>query len=227
MKKDKSNTKVLRALEKLAKDSGASLFGIADISKIKDEIQLSPLTKNKLNRAIVLGMRVSKAILEDIDTHPTKLYFHHYRTLNNALDQAALKIAGLLQENGCKAVPISASQIVDWQKQTAHLSHKKMGFLAGLGWIGRNNLLVNKKLGSQFRLVTILTDAPLRAATPVKNDCGKCVSCISICPASAIKQNPQDFNHQACLVKLKEFQSQKFVDQYICGICIKSCPPPK
>ena len=210
-------------LEKLAAGLGIDLCGVADISKIKEEIRISPEATRDLNRAVVLGMRVSGAILSEIETHPSRLYFHHYRSLNTALDQAALKIAHWLQVKGYQAMPIPASQIVDWQKQTAHLSHKKLGYLAGLGWIGRNNLLVNDILGSQFRIVSILTDAPLKAGTPLKKDCAKCRACITLCPAQAIKENPLDFNHQACFAKLKEFQQKKFVDQYICGICVKAC----
>ena len=61
-----------------------------------------------------------------------------------------------------------ASQIVDWEKQTAHLSHKKIGELAGIGFIGRNNLLVNPEIGSRFRLATILTNMPLEPDKKLK-----------------------------------------------------------
>ena len=116
-----------------------------------------------------------------------------------------------------------ASQIVDWENQKGHLSHKKIGYLAGLGWIGRNNLLVNAKLGSQFRLVSLLTDMPLKTDNPVKDDCRECRLCISICPAGAIGQTPADFDHQKCFAKLKDFQRQRLVDQYICGVCVNIC----
>ncbi len=216
-------TKLCRDLQKLARELEISLFGVADISAIKEEIRIAAHIKSKLERAVVLGMRVSTAILDEIENYPTKLYFHHYRTLNTCLDQAALRIAAALEEKGFYALAIPASQILDWQKQTSHLSHKKMGYLAGLGWLGRNNLLVNKKIGSQFRLVTVLTNAPLKAGRPVREGCGECVSCISVCPAGAIKQNAADFDHLACFAKLKEFQQKKLADQYICGICVKAC----
>jgi epoxyqueuosine reductase QueG len=120
-------------------------------------------------------------------------------------------------------MPIPASQIVDWQNQKAHLSHKDLGYLAGLGWIGRNNLLVNKHLGSQFRLASILTDMPLRIDKPTKEDCRECKLCVNMCPAGAIKKNPVDFDHIKCFEKLKEFQKQRLVDQYICGVCVNAC----
>lgn len=206
---------------------GIDLFGVADINKIKDEFFISKRILEKLDRAISLGVRLSSTILEEIENYPTRLYFHHYRTVNNFLDQVAFKISNFIQKKGYRALPIPASQIVDWQNQKAHLSHKKIAFLAGLGWIGRNNLLVNKKFGSQIRLVSILTDMPLKIDFPLKEDCGSCFLCIEVCPVEAIKEKPKDFDHLRCFEKLKEFQRQKFVDQYICGICVKVCKGKK
>jgi epoxyqueuosine reductase QueG len=213
-------------LENFSKDLGADLFGIADIQEAKKDFAfLSSL--EKFNRAICLGVRTQIAILDDIQSQPTKLYFHHYRNLNMLLDHMALRLANLLQNAGFLAMPIPASQIIDWKNQSAHLSHKEVGHLAGLGWLGRNNLLVNKKFGSQFRLVTILTDMNLKADKPIKENCASCFACVKVCPAGAIKEKPTDFEHQRCFEKLKEFQKQHIVEQYICGICVKACSPNK
>jgi len=102
-----------------------------------------------------------------------------------------------------------------------------IGKLAGLGWIGRNNLLVNPQLGSRYRLVTILTDMPLVNDEALNRDCGKCMACLKTCPAKAIKENKEDFDHWACLDKLKEFRRQGVVGQHICGVCVKACKGPK
>jgi len=210
-------------LKKISFGSGASLFGVADISKIKKDFLLSEELLNKIDKAISLAVRLSKGTLEEIKDSPTRLYFHHYRTANVFLDQMAFKISNYIQDKGYLAIPIPSSQIVDWQKQKAHLSHKKIAYLAGLGWIGRNNLLVSKRFGSQFRLATILTDMPLRLDKPVKEGCGACYMCVKTCPAGAIKDNPADFDYTACFDKLKEFQKQHLVDQYICGACVNRC----
>ena len=210
-------------LKKFSLSLELDLFGVADVSGIKEEFVLSQNSLRGLNRGISLGVRLSAEILSEIENAPTKLYFHHYRSINIFLDQAALRIANYIQRKGLRALPIPASQILDWQAQKAHLSHKKVGYLAGLGWLGRNNLLVNKKLGCQFRLVTILTDMPLPPDRPIKEDCGACSVCIKICPSGAIKDKSVDFDHLACFEKLKEFQKQRLVDQYICGVCVSAC----
>ena len=211
------------SLKKFCLAQGADIFGVADIKQIKNEFLISSKVLKELNAAICIGAQLSRAVLNEIENQPTRLYFHHYRSVNTSLDQLALRISSYLQNRGFLALPVPASQIVDWQKQTAHLSHKKIGVLAGLGWIGRNNLLVNKKLGSCFRIVTILTDMPLKFDRPVKENCGACHRCMSQCPASAIKENPLEFEHLKCFEKLKEFQRQKLVDQYICGVCVTAC----
>lgn len=210
-------------LKKFCFEQGADLFGIADVSKINKDFMLSQNLSEKFDKAVCLGIRLSESILEEISNAPTRLYFHHYRTMNILLDQLGLKTCNYIQKKGYSALPIPASQILDWQNQKGHLSHKKLGVLAGLGWIGRNNLLVNKVLGSQFRLVSILTNMPLNADKPSKQDCGDCRICINVCPADAIREDPTDFDHLRCFEKLKEFQKQRLVDQYICGICVNIC----
>ncbi len=220
----KEKEKDYQKLKKFALEQGLSLFGVADITEIREEFLLDKNRRKKFHRAISLGKRLLDSVLEDIVDRPTPLYFHHYRQLNFFLDRAAFDISSSIQELGFKALPIPASQIIDWEKQKAHLSHKKVGYLAGLGWIGRNNLLVNPEHGARFRLVTVLTDMPLEADRPLNKDCGKCRKCLEICPAQAIKERKEDFDHWACFEKLKEFRKIGIVGQHVCGVCVKACP---
>lgn len=212
-------------LKKFCQSLSADLFGVAEINKIKEDFAFSQSLLERFDKAVCLGLSLSKSILEEIEDAPTRLYFHHYRTANALLDQIAFKVSNYIQKKGFSALPVPASQILDWQNQKAHLSHKKIGYFAGLGWIGRNNLLVTKTLGSQFRLVSILTDMPLKVDKPAKDECTECRLCIEACPVNAIKENPSDFEHLKCFEKLKEFQKQRLVDQYICGVCVNACKP--
>ncbi|MFH1782081.1 MAG: hypothetical protein ABH848_00490 [Candidatus Omnitrophota bacterium] len=212
-----------KELKDLSVSLGAALFGIADVKTVKEEFHFSSEILEDLDYAISIGLRLSDVILDDIVDHPTKIYFHHYRQANAQLDRIALGVTNFIQGSGHKALPIPASQILDWERQEGHLSHKKIGELAGLGFIGRNNLLVNPELGSRFRLVTILTDAPLETDKALGIDCETCKDCIKTCPANAIKENKKDFDHIACYEKLKEFRDKGYVGQFICGICVKAC----
>ena len=214
---------VKKELERISRALGASLFGVADVGGIKKEFLFQGTVLRDLDCAVSVGMRLSRPILDEIVDHPTKIYFHHYRQINMALDQLALKVSNFIQSKGHKAMPVPASQIVDWEKQTAHLSHKKIGLLAGLGHIGRNNLLVNPEFGAQFRLVTILTDLRLEPDRPLDTDCADCMMCVNRCPANAIKEKKDDFDHIRCYEKLKEFRDKRLTDQFICGVCVKAC----
>lgn len=210
-------------LKKICEDEGIDLFGVADISKVRDEFKIAPKVAQKLDKAICLGVRLSGAVLSEIDIVPTKLYFHHYKIVNSFLDHIALRLCNLIQKKGFLALAIPATQIIDWEKNIGHLSHRRLGALAGLGWIGRNNLLVNEELGSQFRIVSVLTDLPLKTDEASKRDCGECRVCVKVCPSGAIQDNPADFDHVKCFEKLKSFQKQRQVEQFVCGICVNVC----
>ncbi|MBS3820029.1 epoxyqueuosine reductase [bacterium] len=213
-------------LEKWAYELEFSLFGAADIRSIKEEFNLSQRVKDKFDRALSLGKRLLDSVIDDIIDHPTPLYFHHYRQVNYFLDRAAFQLASRIQDQGYQALPIAASQTIDWENQQGHVSHKKIGELAGLGWIGRHNLLVNPKMGSRFRLVSVLTDIPLPPDEPLGFGCGECRECLDSCPARAIGEKLQDFDHRGCFEKLKEFKKIRYVGQYICGVCVKACSGP-
>ncbi len=210
-------------LRKFCVDQGIDLFGVADISAVRDEFKISSKVAQRLDKAICLGVMLSGAVLSEIDIVPTKLYFHHYKIVNSFLDHIALRVCNIIQKRGLLALAVPATQIIDWEKNVGHLSHRRLGVLAGLGWIGRNNLLVNEELGSQFRLVSILTNLPLAIDQPSKKDCGECRVCVKICPSGAIGDNPADFDHVKCFEKLKSFQKQRQAEQFVCGVCVNVC----
>lgn len=204
----------LGELEDLAKKEGASLFSVAPTPEEEKRKFGFPV-------AIVLAVRLSDAVIERIEDRPTRLYLHHYKQVNYLLDRIALLLASYIQEKGKEALPIPASQIVDWTNLKGDLSHRKMAYLAGLGWIGRQNLLVSPQFGARIRLVTILTDLELPVKEPIDASCGECTACIEACPAGAIKDEVAEFDLSACKSQLEIFRKE--IGQYICGICLKAC----
>ncbi|NWF91459.1 MAG: epoxyqueuosine reductase [Syntrophaceae bacterium] len=203
---------------------GASLFGVADLRPFKkDEILLPPEILGQFPFGISIGYHLSDAIVEGIENQPTPLYFHHYQRVNILLDTIGLMATSLIQDLGYHAIPIPASQIVDWKVQRGHLSHKHVARAAGLGWIGRNNLLVNERFGARVRLVTVLTDLPLEVNFPSEKDCGSCRACLHVCPAQAIAERQQDFDHLRCYEQLRTFAKTLHFSHNICGICVKAC----
>jgi epoxyqueuosine reductase QueG len=215
-----------KELKEIAVSSGLTAFGVGNIEDLRAHFYALPSDQTEgMSYGISIGARVSASVLKSCIIGPTRHYLHHYKMLNLLLDQAALKISLAIQDRGYNALPIPASQIVDWEKQTAHLSHKMIALRAGIGWIGRNNLLVNPLVGSKIRIATVLTDMPLQTDKSLERDCGGCRKCIEICPVSAIKEAHKDWDKAACLEKLKYFAKAHNVGQYICGLCVKVCQP--
>ena len=227
MKKSTDKAADYPALKAKALELGFDLFGVADVTELRANFLIEPKTRDRFPLAISLGKGLNDPVLDDIVDHPTPLYFHHYRQTNAFLDRGALLLADHIQKMGFAALPIAASQIIDWDGQRAHVSHKHIGRAAGLGWFGRNNLLVSPELGSRVRLVTVLTNAPLEPDKPLDDGCMTCRACIATCPAGAIKERRDDFDHKGCFEKLREFQKLRLVSQFICGVCVKACKGPK
>ncbi len=215
-----------RKVEDYALKLGFSLFGVADLRGLEETlVEFSPERIAGLDRAVSLAVRLSDAVLDEIGDRPTRLYLHHYRQANYFLDRNAFELARFLQEMGARALPIAASQTVDWVEQKGHLSHKEVARRAGLGWIGRNNLLVSPRWGARIRLVTVLTDLPLRIDRPLPEGCGRCRECIPACPGGAIAEKREDFDHRKCFEQLKLFKNGLNLGHYICGLCVKACRP--
>jgi len=204
------------------------LAGVADLDvALQAEPHALDLVSGRFTRAVVFGIPLQDAVVESIVDRPTPLYFHNYRQVNYELDSLALAAAALLQSAGRRALAVAASQLIAHDPMRGHVSHRLLGWAAGLGWRGRNNLLVNPRFGSRVRYVSVLTDAPLEADAPLpaSRDCGTCVACVRVCPAHAIGARHEDFRLEACYQTLCGFARIPFVGQHICGVCVKACFP--
>jgi epoxyqueuosine reductase len=102
----------------------------------------------------------------------------------------------------------------------------------GLGWTGKNTLLINPKRGSFHFIAIILTDLQVEPDAPQTDHCGNCHLCMDTCPTGAL-ENPYQLNPSKCLSYLTieedaEFPHElldKFHDRiYGCDICQDVCP---
>ncbi len=69
---------------------------------------------------------------------------------------------------------------------TGPILERDLAARAGIGWQGKNSLLLNRRLGSYFFLGTLLLNCRLPADTPAEEHCGTCTQCIEACPTGAI-----------------------------------------
>ena len=210
-------------LETSAYNLGAAAFGVAEIDAEGKNFLLSPAEYDGLHRGVSVGVRLSPDVLAGVEHEPTLLYKWHYTQANNLLDRIAFRLAQSIVQKGYRVLPIPASQIVDWESQRGHLSHRSLAEAAGLGWRGKNNLLVTEAWGAQIRLVSLLTDLPLRIDKPVESRCGACFRCVNACPVHALGDSPSQYRLDVCLERLKQYAKIRGIGQYICGICVKAC----
>jgi len=222
-----------RHLKDFAHQCGADVVGVADL----DHLQGLPTNPADLlhgySRAVSVAIRLADGVIDAIEGRPTPLYQQHYLKVNALLDDIALQICRYLQERGAKALPIPASQVLNKEDWTSYLSHKAVAVAAGVGWQGKSLLVVNADFGPRIRLVTILTDAPIKTDSPIKNRCGRCSYCSEACPVGAIKNvntsshyadREEALHFQRCLERVLENSQRAFIESPICGVCVKACP---
>ena len=104
---------------------------------------------------------------------------------------------------------------------------------AGLGWLGKNSLLLNREMGSFFFLAELIIDLDVTPDTPLAKDyCGTCTACIDACPTDAIVANGV-IDGSRCIsyltIELKdaipaEFQGKMENWAFGCDICQDVCP---
>jgi epoxyqueuosine reductase len=146
----------------------------------------------------------------------------YHKFMRKRLAKLAQKINETVAGYGYRAITDSAP-----------LMEKPIAEKAGLGWIGKNTLLLNKQAGSWFFLGELLTTLPLPIDTPINNDgCQNCQACLKICPTGALV-NAKQIDARRCIsyltiehkteipVELRPLMGNRI---YGCDDCQLICP---
>ncbi|HSH70157.1 MAG TPA: 4Fe-4S double cluster binding domain-containing protein [Deferrisomatales bacterium] len=217
-----------------AEGEGAELFGVADLTAAEG-LETDPAELfTGMGRALVVGVTLAGAAVDQCETGPTPLYHHVYALANQKLDLITFGLAGAAQRAGFRALPLPASMLTDKTKLAGNVSYKALGRLAGLGWQGKSLLLVSPEHGPRFRMGVVLTDLPVAADGPVRNRCGSCTACTDACPAGAIKNVNTDDHYasrdeaidfaKCASMCMEVFAKRPLIDKPICGVCVRACP---
>ena len=215
-----------KELEKILKEAGADLVGFSSLGENR-----SP-EHPEYGYAVTIVRKLSRAVIKTINGAPTMEYFQHYRATNARLDSIALDAVSFIENAGYLALPVAASQSPPDKKDEYRgiFPHKTGAVLSGLGFIGKNGLLITE-YGSAVRLASVLTDMPLSAQKEIKPClCGDCQICKNACPAGAITgelyvngaERSTIFDAKKCSEHMKTYKN--IGRGAVCGICISVCP---
>ena len=115
---------------------------------------------------------------------------------------------------------------------SAPIHERAWAKLSGLGWVGKNSLLINENKGSYFFLAEIICDLELEYDEPVLNRCGSCTRCIDACPTDAITE-AQVIDAKKCISYLTIENKENIPEElngsltdsiFGCDICQDVCP---
>ncbi|MBM4395187.1 MAG: tRNA epoxyqueuosine(34) reductase QueG [Deltaproteobacteria bacterium] len=144
----------------------------------------------------------------------------YHRTVGERMERLAAAIAG------------ATGARTRWYVDTGPVPEKAWAAAAGLGFVGRNGLLIHPRLGSFAFLGAVLTDAEVEGRTPVPDGCGSCRACADACPARALPR-PYELDASRCAAFLNAAcRSPVSADLlpglasnlYGCDLCQDACP---
>lgn len=116
---------------------------------------------------------------------------------------------------------------------TGPIMEKQWAVRAGIGWLGKNSLVINKKNGSYLLLGIIITNIEFPPDTPVKEHCGNCTNCLQACPTKAIIQEKVIDSRNCISYWTIESKTETFPENirknlngnlFGCDICQEVCP---
>lgn len=164
---------------------------------------------------IIVGFHIYDLIL-DAWSHRDGKGTWGYQFVDGVIEQLCNRIRRYLQKKKYKSV------VIPYQPG---LFLKEAAALAGIGPIGKNNLLMTEGFGSQVRLRAIATNAPLLYGEPKTKspNCENCTICMDACPANAFPE--EKYSRELCIKYMLTHQKQLSNNTAIdCNVCIESCP---
>jgi epoxyqueuosine reductase len=170
----------------------------------------------------------------------------NYFPAQEQLDPEAPKLAKYAYgQDYHQVLKAKLKQLLDWLQQevgdvngrcfvdSAPVLERDWAKRSGLGWIGKNSLLISPQKGSFFFLAELIVDVEFVYDNPIKDYCGTCRRCIVACPTDAISKEGYLMDGSKCIsyltIELKDEIPSEFKGQFEnwmfgCDICQDVCP---
>lgn len=183
--------------------------------------------------AILFGKALSPSYLKYVASSPhyvtemvqnKTIELDEFHKTEVATDSIADELALLIQQQGYEAYSQSEKNIeqsgrYNLLEHRTPLPHKTIALLAGLGWIGKNNLLITPDYGCAISMCSVLTNAPLKCVKQLvkEAECNSCTTCQNICePHAILGQNWNINTNRDAIINVKQCNT--------CFKCVVKCP---
>lgn len=214
MERDQSLTNQVRDY---CENIGVDVVGFADpllFERYPDENRPTKFIKDS-RTVIIIGFHLYDIIL-DAWSHKEGEGIWTHQFADAVVEQFCHGVRRFLLKRGfnSRVIPYSPGLFL-----------KEAAALAGIGPIGKNNLLITEKFGSQVRLRAIATTAPLICGQVITESkyCNECNLCIEACPANAFIDGK--YIREKCYAYLESHKRNLSDNTVIeCNGCIESCP---
>jgi epoxyqueuosine reductase len=235
------NSQRLRSIfsGELAERGYDGVLGVAEFNKVYDE--LMPIQRARLEHVcgrhfkdlwkngsiICIGIAYPERAIDCIDAgsgngtvnkNAWNVYAREYHELNRILNDISKNIVDLV---GGMFVPatverISVKNVEEYYEMT--VSHRVVAETAGLGWRGKNELIVNDRFSCALRFASVITKLPLIHGGRVRASCQECEACLRACSFLRNKDKLKDYR-ESC----RRYIVQLGLEYEVCGKCIKAC----
>lgn len=179
-------------IKALARGEGVDFVGVASA----DCVETTPIRRgprSALPEAHSVVVFAKRMLIGSIESPSNEVVTSQNVALYRELDRISYVLGCFLEQRGYRAATIPSYNPVEMTSETkgfvGTVSLRHVARAAGLGVLGKNNLLITPQLGPRLRLGAVVTTAPLDPDKPITEDlCADCVICIAACPVGALSE---------------------------------------
>ena len=155
-----------------------------------------------------------------VDKERWNIYSKEYSDVNRLLDKmtqgVAQCIGGIPIQATLEGISNKVKHVSDYFPLV--VSHRAVAVHAGLGWFGKNGLMVTKERGCAVRLASVIVPKELEYGQKMNPQCGDCKACLDACGYLKRKEELEDYREE-CRKQLNRLD----LDHGGCGICLRAC----
>ena len=241
----KENTLELHRVfqELLEEENEHGDIGVTSFKVVYDELmdvqkeKLREISKEQFDSLYVsgsiicIGVAYRDPIIDYIDDKQTgeidyplwNEYAREYNRINQVLNRIAPSIASHFNGIPLKATIGGIEGDVEhvWEYWPLVVSHRVVAENSGIGWRGKNQLIIHEKFSCAIRFASIITTIPLQHGERIESKCGDCTACEDACGFIRHRNILPDYRENCH--RYIQFLKSKGIEKDICGKCIKAC----